>query len=356
VDGAGLPKSPNEAKFPDGSLERATAAAAQALSAKVEPNSNILRITFRHSDPAMAEAFVAALLKSFIDRNLELGSDPRARDFFLQQKRQFDAESERAAADLNAFVARTGTYSIDDQRKLSLDRKNTLAAALASVRAEIADKSKQVDTMSRQLQSIRPVALTAPQIVEQTKRPTSEPPGTATKPWAKDPPLLLVKLYQDTVESFFRLSAELEGLNARRTQQEHELAGIDAELAHISASEAEYNRLRGAVETAQRNSTLIANKSSELQIDDALTAQKFSSIKIVQPPVSPRDAAAPKKPTLLILGALLSALVGVLTATIKHKVLANRKLQPPRRAAVSASNARVSARSDTVRAMTAKLG
>jgi|ERR1700733_199342 uncharacterized protein involved in exopolysaccharide biosynthesis len=286
--------------------------AKSAISVRVEPNTTLLRIAFRNKRPGVAVSFTNAIVQQFIDRNLELERDSPAVDFFRSQKEQADKRYGILSAQLSKLTSSLKIYSVDEQKKLTLDRANALKAALALTRGGIADKRSQAEQLDIELNRLRPRALQSKQL-GLTSPPNAEKQaaGGASDDLASDPPLLLVKVYQESVQMLVRLRSELAGLTALEEQQTTELKTVDNELTLLSENESEFERLKSQVDLARQRGDLYGKKISEQQLDADLNASRFTNIRVVQAATIPIDPVFPKPHILIPLALLAGLLAGI---------------------------------------------
>ena len=205
------------------------------LSVKGEPNSDVVRIAYRHHDPVIAAKFANAMATALADRQVLLYSRPQAVDFFLKQQKQFEDETKKAAEELDKFSARSAIYAAYDQQQLLLKRFHELSTQLAVVRGTIAQKTGERQALADQLRKLSPVARSPymSSLVDNLggegagASSRSKPPGLVDD---KTPPLLLVRVYQDTMVALFKTNADLVGAEDLKKQQTQEITKLTAEL------------------------------------------------------------------------------------------------------------------------------
>ncbi|MGG5891091.1 hypothetical protein ACLF3G_28880 [Falsiroseomonas sp. HC035] len=293
------------------------------LSVRSDPNSNVIRIAFRHPDPAVAVQLVNAISAAFMDRQVVLGARPGAAAFFDQQRQRFDAELREASIALDRFSSESGLYTIDQQRELLLRRRNDLALAMAINRAAIADKIGQRQTLAAQLRRLAPVARSnyVSSLVDAlggdpnaTPNRIGEVRGADDR--TADPPLLLVRVYQDSMVTLFRLNAELTGAQNLQAQQQQEEATINAQLARLSEQTPEFETLRRAVQQATHNAELYARRMIEEQIGDQLHAARFSSLRVLDQASEANRPIFPNYQMFFVAAGLMSLVFGFLATQL----------------------------------------
>ena len=299
----------------------------QALSVRGEPTSNIIRIAFRDHDPVIAAQFANAVAQTFVGRQIALQTRPGAATFFLRQRERFDNELKLASDALDKFSIETGIFAAGDQRELLLKRLNDISASLARSRGTIADKAGQRQALANQLRKLAPVArssyvsslvesLAADDSNGRAARASSSPEMTER---ASDPPLLLVRVYQDSMTELFKVNAELAGLENLQRQQIEETARLSSQLNSLSKKEQEYAALRRAVDQATYNSDLYARRMVEEQITAESNAAKLSSVKVLQKATVPVRPVFPNYILATLVAAALSATAGAGVALLMDR-------------------------------------
>jgi len=298
-------------------------AARKAIKSQAEPNTGLIRVSFTDRDPAYAVRFLDALIQRFTDKHYDLYSNAGAVSFFVRHRKESEEEFAKASAELAAYSAANDVFNIDEQRKLLLQERSRVISDFAATRDLQAQKESEATSIADQLVQMKPFSR-YPQInsLAQTGRrlrPVPEHDEDATsalKPQAAepklpnltgDPPLLLVRVYQDTIATLVKLNTDLAGLRARRTYQQSEIATFDRKLADLSAKEAAYERIRQRADLAKATAAQFAKKAVDEQIQQDLNAQKLSTVRIVQPPTPPIEPVWPRRRVVLI-ALLLAAL------------------------------------------------
>ena len=303
------------------------------LNVRTEPNSDIIRIAFRDPDPIVAAKFANAVAQAFLDRQIDLYRRQGAADFFQRERQRFDAELKQASDALEKFSVRTGVYSVDEQRQLLLNRQTDLASALALTRGTIAEKSGERQALAEQLRKLAPVAqspFVSSVVNSLSSTPSSSisPPGPmsrenglskgsgarATDERLADPPLLLVKVYQDSMVTLFKVNSDLTGTEDLEKQQLAEMAKVTQDLDTLSQNEQEFLALKRAVTQATFNSNTYANRVTEEQINDELNAAKLSAIKVLQKATVPLRPVFPNYILFTLVALVAGGGAGVLAA------------------------------------------
>ncbi|SFV16223.1 Uncharacterized protein involved in exopolysaccharide biosynthesis [Methylobacterium sp. 174MFSha1.1] len=296
-----------------------------AYNVRSEPNTDIIRLTFRHPDPIVAQEFASDLLKSFLDRHGEVYAKPGEADFIAKQTQSFEREFGRASAALAAFEQRNRIYSDDEQRNLIQKRLSDTAVSLATTRGNIAEKQAQIQSSGNQLLRLRPIigspavaSLIGDTLIDQQAEVRREQRDTHLPSIGSDPPLLIVKIYQNSVEGLLKSKNELSGLQALMREQEVEIKTLNNLLSENSKLSPEYSRLKRDVVIAGLNVETYARKGAEAQVNAAFDAAKFSSLKVVQAVRSSIDPVYPNKKVFIASGALCGLLLAGIIAIARR--------------------------------------
>lgn len=271
------------------------------LSARAEGRSDILRVSFRHRDPAIAARFLNELANALIVTQGDLVQIPGAEVFFQQQTKRLEQQAEKAGTDLRNFSVTAAIYSVEEQRKLLLQRADALGSLIASTRGSIEDRKGQKQAILDQLMTLRPVhqSRTVTAIVNDLRgrdhKATENAVGTVQNEDA--PPLLLVKVYQDAMANLLKVNTDLNGSLRVEKLLMAELEKIDGELAALSSKEFEYDLLKRVFTRASAAADHYGSRVIEEQINQDIAKQtQLSSVRVVQraekstAPVFPRAA------------------------------------------------------------------
>ena len=126
--------------------------------AKQEGRSDLLKITFRHADPAIAASYLNELANALVAIQNTDVQMPGAQEFYQQQTKRLEEEAEIAATNLKTFSVEASIYSVDEQRALLLKRANDLAALISTTRGTMEERKGQKQAIVDQLQVLRPVS------------------------------------------------------------------------------------------------------------------------------------------------------------------------------------------------------
>ncbi len=317
---------PADARRPNDGVSQEDAAfllVSRAVRVKAEPNSDILRISFRHKSPIVAAAFANAMNRVFIERQAAIFSRPGATDFFRTQSARFTADFKRASAELRDFMTSSAVYSVEEQRQLLLRRRNDIILSLAANRGTIAERTAQKTAIVSQLRKLAPVARSpyVSSVVnsmsdEKLDRSAADARGL-TDTVNGESPLLLVKVYQDSMSTLFKTDADLMALEKVREVQTAELDATTRDLQRLAANEYQYLTLKRAVGIAQENALMYEKRMTEEKINAESRAANFLAVKVVQRASPPANPVFPNYPLVTAMAGIVSLLAAVFASATR---------------------------------------
>jgi chain length determinant protein EpsF len=118
------------------------------LTVKPSPDSRVVSLTFRGSEPRFAAAVANAFAEAYVDTNLELSVGPARRDasWLDAQLEPLRQRLEAAQARLSAFQREQGIFANDERLDLETERLNGLSAQLIQAQTQVHDaQSRQAE-------------------------------------------------------------------------------------------------------------------------------------------------------------------------------------------------------------------
>ena len=305
--------------------DQAYVLARRALEVELEPQTDLIRVSFRHNDPAIAAEFVRVLVNKFSDRYYEIYQNAGTVTFFQEQKDQAANEFAQASSKLAKYAADNQVYRIEEQQRLLLAQRSKVASALSATQGAIDQKRAEKTSIPKQLSQMRVVGR-LPQVTGltqhippalQTDSAAAAPQALANKAdgdridrLATDPPVLLVKVYQDTIASLVKLHTDLDGLVALEQNQASQIKALDTSLNGLADQAAEFEKLKLASDAASQRVKAYTKRSLDEQLSHAMNTNKLSSIQIVQSPTIPFKPIWPV-PVLLFAAAFALCLLPI---------------------------------------------
>ena len=201
----------------------------KSLRSKQDGLSDIVRVTFRHRDPLTATEFANAVVTVFTHSYFGLYKNSDAVAFFLDEQKKSRLALDRASAAFAEFASANSLYRIEEQLRLLIEERSRQASDLSKTKGLIATKESEASAIPLQLSQMKPIGR-LPQITTLTRlpgKPTGHPAEkhTTIDQLGSDPPLLLVRVYQDTIATLVRLQTDLAGLRALKIRARKRVPG-----------------------------------------------------------------------------------------------------------------------------------
>ncbi len=303
--------------------DQAYVLARRGLNVELEPLTDLIRVSFRHNDPAVAAEFVRILIGKFSARYYEIYQNAGTVTFFQEQRTQAASDFAQASGELAKYAADNQVYRIEEQQRLLLAQRSKVAGALSGTQGAINQKRAEKESIPRQLAQMKVVGR-LPQVIGLTQQPSGGQSATLVMPpkadtgaagdridrLANDPPILLVKVYQDTIANLVKLHTDLDGLVALEQSQAEQLKGLDTNLNGLADQAAQFEKLKLAVDAANQRVKAYTKRALDEQLTHAMNTNNLSSIQIVQSPTIPFKPVWPV-PVLLFAAALALCLLPI---------------------------------------------
>jgi uncharacterized protein involved in exopolysaccharide biosynthesis len=289
--------------------------ARNSIGLSLEPNTFVFKLAFRHKDPVIAARFANMLAQTFLSRRSSLYSNAGDVDFFKLQENRFNDELHEASKALDAFERQYSIYSVSEQRRFLLERRSLAAKEASDNATQVARVESELYSLKTQMLALRGRITLPPEIFGVKASAAAEAGAVrAADILSKDPPLLNIKIYQDSAARLVSANAELEGLKATEIQRGSILADIDAELQALASQEATYNRLQRAVAQAEAAIINLSKQAGEARINNAWRSNEaFSSAQVLQAASTPKAPVSPRPGVYLSIGLIVGVFASLLT-------------------------------------------
>jgi succinoglycan biosynthesis transport protein ExoP len=333
-----------------GTHDAAVRAVLDSFGADVLRGTNILRVTFQSTDPALAQKALEDLIGAYLDLHVQVHETGSSYELFQRQTSTLRDELAKADEALNQFKKQAGVSSLHDQRMYLVENAgdlrlksqevaSELAAARASVKAleeELAGLDRSVvyrtttgtpnafmdDARLRLLDlklrdkelavqypaSNRYVRTVRSQIQE-TEQATGGEPVTRTQVET-----VINKPYQDIQAALLAERAKLASLEEQDRSLRAQLEPMQAELQQLTDAEGHLVGLERQQAVLDSSYRQYVAKLEDARILQLLEREKISNIAVVQPATTPIRPVRPRKALNVILGLVLGLAGGVALA------------------------------------------
>lgn len=263
---SGFSKRPTPEEIAFAEREKLLDAVGDRLRVTSVPDTNVLRASFRASDPSLAQAAINAMVTEFVGR--QQGADKASRELFAEELRQVAEELHAKEVALADFRGRMSSYAIATQRDLLLQAEERLRAEIAQAESRRAQKSAAVAALRDRL--------------------------WADPRFQRDINKSLIDAEVDLAE----VTAQLGPLRKALEETRQQLFTINKATVQVRELERDVARSEEALSLRQRN-------FEQAKLTETMTSAQLRNVKIVDLAAYPLDPVRPR--TLLYLGIALGA-------------------------------------------------
>lgn len=317
------------------------------FTASTAPQTNVVHLTFKHSDPMSAALILNTLIDEYQVYRRTVFTDSTG-TVLEKQKQDFDAQLAVADRSLQSFLAEHGvgdfqaakiTYAsvYDSVTKSLFDTRSQLAtdqAKLAEINANLKQLSPEMSTerdldlsvpnkifalkqqrqelLSRYLPTAQPVKDIDAQIAAyQAMMNSGNGVGEQAHKMGVNP------IYQDAVTQKLNLEAEIASLNGRLAQLQAQAAQATQKMQALMGIEAEYNNLSADRDALQNNIKTFTQRIQENDAQQALAKEgSGDAVRVVERASLP-DKPKSLKRVVLILAFLIAGVTAVCVGLLR---------------------------------------
>jgi uncharacterized protein involved in exopolysaccharide biosynthesis len=240
----------------------------EQLSASVVPGADVIRISFRHRDPAIAAEAVNLLVERFRDHHLKAFGDAQTLDFLDGRVGEFNQDLEQAEEKLREYQQAHPPVTL-----------NNPAQEMERLRAQIDLNLKQVRNDVSALY----------QQVKYLKEHESSLPRTSA-------------LRESIALEIISAEAEVRGQRARRRGLTGQLEELEAELHALPGHLRDYRVLLRVRDAAARRHRIYSERREEAQVNEEMNRARIANISIIQQGQVPLTPSHPRIPLNLAIG------------------------------------------------------
>ena len=281
--------------------------------------TNILQLTFDHTDPVLAATVVNAAAKSIVERNFEnkISRFSDTSSWLDRSTRELKAKVQQAELALAEYTQRNEIFSTEGKQSLTTDKLTSLHGQ--AMRAEIDRMLKQslYEDVQRGLVGQLPEAFADQKTntlqTELGKLKVIEA-ELSVKYGPENPQLVQV---QSKIKSLSDQIRDARGTLEEKLKADYERAMRDerslksaldrakAEAVQQNQASIQYDILNQEVETAKSlyNDFLQKTKQAELQL-----AEQYNNLRVIEPAAIPTSPIGPQRLRTILIGLLVSLL------------------------------------------------
>lgn len=326
-------------------MDQAVRAFQSSLKVYGVRKSNVITISFQHTDPQIAAKAVNLLVDDFQAKHLELHSDPQS-SFIGTEVSDLKQKLNSSQKELQEYEQNHRAFSLDEQRSLLLNQRVQLDSSYKIAAAAIKELGNKAGVLKSKLRymtanssqythSERDKIITDAQakllelklkeqelrrkytennrLVVEVKRQEEMVHG-----FMQDQEQNIVAkvksgnpVYQNMEMDLFRAEAELNSQVARANVLKGQLAKLDREIAALDMSESTVQNLKRNVAINEKNYMNYAGKYEDARLSVVMNRLKMSNISVIEPAAAPVKPIKPKKKIYLLAGALAGVVAGL---------------------------------------------
>lgn len=142
------------------SREKAVIGLMKKLEIETQKNTNTLSLSYEGKSPKFAETVLSRLIDFYLDKHITAYRTPGSYGFFDQQAEDLRNQLAKTEDELKTLKNKTGVASIDDQRKIILNRIGTLQQENEATQAALAISRAKVKELKEKLAGLSPTLVT----------------------------------------------------------------------------------------------------------------------------------------------------------------------------------------------------
>jgi len=342
-----LAKGRNDPKRPK--IDQAVDKFRRAFSAELVKDSTVLRLSFSHPDPEVAQQALQALTETYLDRRRGVFSDAHVK-FIGEQAAQAAQRLAAAEQRLAAFKREHGIVNYEQQVTLLLQQGNQLELQLNDSGSQVEIARARADKL-RQLTKATPVNLVVysetlgdPQTPKQLLDLRLKEQGLSSRYLESNP--LVLNARKDVVEAerflteqrrnpprnvrtarnqvldqaqldLMRASSDESALVGGRDALQVRLQEIQQRVAALSEQQSRFNALELERKLMEESYGNYAMKLEGARIDEAREQKERTNVSVLQAASRPLSSTSVRRPLLLI-GLVFSLGIALLVALLSE--------------------------------------
>lgn len=335
-------------------MEQAVQTFRESLQVQGVRKSNVVAISFQHSDPQIAARAVNLLIEYFKGKHIAVHSDPQS-SFIGTQLAAFESKLRESEKTLQEYQQKSKVFSMEEQRTLLLRQRTELDSVYKLATTNVQENQKKIDSLKLQMKYISDnkdrytqterdriiieakSKLLELQLKEQelkTKYTDKNKLVTDTRreieivgKFLKDQEEIIVgkvktgnPVYQSMETDLFRAEADLRSQGAKAAALSTQLRQIDEEIAALDRSGSKIQDLKRAITINEKNYLAYVERHEDAQISDVMNRLKLSNISVIEHAVVPAKPIKPNKLLNLLLGLMVGTASGLGYAYVKEKL------------------------------------
>src|SRR5215470_9966766 len=292
------------------------------LEVEALPESQVLRVTFKHTDPELAAAVTNATTKVFIDRSFERKTShfSDTSGWLDRSTRELKSKVQESQAALADYTQRNGIYSTDGKENLTAEKLTSLHAEATKAEMNRMLKESLYEEVKQGRIAQLPEAFSDPKLgMLQTElgKLQVDVAELSVKYGAENPRVAEVEQKIKTLREQIdanrgtleeKLKADFERAVRDERSIKQALARVKGEAVQQNQAASQYGALKADVETmtAMYTDFLKQTKQADLQL-----AEQHNDLRVIEPADVPGSPIGPMRLRTILIGFLVSLIGGV---------------------------------------------
>ncbi len=320
----------------------------KALQMQRIKGSNIIAITFEHTNPQLAAMLLNTHTNNYFEHHLKVHKNPESYNFFEEQSRILEDKLKQSAKALETFKQLHKVTNLKEEQRLLLTQIAGLRSAMnltlsqqAATEIRLTQLQQQLDRTPKTIaqgeevdhnpflisnfetklielelkeKELSSKYISQNRLVKQVKEEIKMVKGKLTELETKRYGKSLSGpniTYQRLKEELLKNQAEQKAVVGKNATQSVQMASFQQKLERLNQIEIELNQLQLTVEVNQQNYRLYLSKFEEARISNVLDSKKITNVSLIEPAMPPLKPVRPKILLNLILGLFLGLAGGL---------------------------------------------
>lgn len=336
-------------------------------------DSSIITISYDAKSPKLAQQVVDKLIDLYLEKHIAVHQTPGSYQFFVQQSDHLRDKLRQSEDELRNLKDETGISSLEEHRRVILNRIGTLEQEMSSTNSALASSKAKIEALQKALNIVPEVMVTQEttgfpdyaadamreeifklqleelrlltnftkesRMAESVHQEVTEAQALLDK---EEPARTQVTRGLSIAHEQLKLAllteqANLSSLDAKVEAHKKELKEVRAELRTLNDAEVRMANLMREISTREANYRRYSENLEQARIDQAMENERISNISVVQPATLPIKAVRPNKLLNLALGLFVgilgSVILAIFTEHLDHSIKtpedAEERLQLP---------------------------
>lgn len=355
-----FPDMDQDAKDTDILLPKAVGSFRQLMNVVHLKGSNILSVTFEHSDPKVAVLVVKEMIEHFMERHLEIFKNPQL-PFLEKQAADFALVLQTAEEAKRNYKKANGIISLAQQREIAMNHYANVNELLISASSTAADFREQKNILEAQMGSMDEFIVLGKEVSErgnvefaelkllELKRELS---GLNSKYTATNRQItslanqiritekFLDGMGSNTLETvrsgknehflllkrkYIVVLATYEGQAKKVESISQQIAILKEELQKLSEQEIDIKRLDDAIEAAESNYQHYRDFLVESRVQEIMDREKLINVVVVDKARVPLKPIKPRKKLRVMVGLILAVASSFFYALFREYIWVSEK-------------------------------